>query len=56
MFDLAGALAKLHLVYGSEKAVLAAEEITRIMLVSAFAGKENVLAAYEQAVREKYRF
>lgn len=36
MFDLAGALAKLHIVYGSEKAVLAAEEITRIMLVSAF--------------------
>ena len=36
MFDLAGALAKLQIVYGSEKAVLAAEEITRIMLVSAF--------------------
>lgn len=36
MFDLAGALAKLHIVYGSEEAVQAAEEITRIMLVSAF--------------------
>ena len=36
MFDLAGALAKLHIVYGSEEAVQAAEEITRIMLMSAF--------------------
>jgi S-adenosylmethionine:tRNA ribosyltransferase-isomerase len=27
-----------------------------LMLVSAFAGRENVLAAYEHAVREKYRF
>lgn len=36
MFDLAGALAKLHIVYGSEKAIQIAEEITRIMLVSAF--------------------
>ena len=36
MFDLAGALAKLHLVYGSEKAIAFAKEITRIMLVSAF--------------------
>lgn len=31
-------------------------ESTLIMLVSAFAGKEHVLAAYEKAVREKYRF
>ena len=31
-------------------------ESTLIMLVSAFAGKENTLAAYEEAVREKYRF
>ena len=31
-------------------------ESTMIMLVSAFAGRENVLAAYEDAVREKYRF
>lgn len=31
-------------------------ESTLVMLVSAFAGRENVLAAYEQAVREKYRF
>ncbi len=29
---------------------------TLIMLVSAFAGKENVLRAYEKAVKEKYRF
>jgi S-adenosylmethionine:tRNA ribosyltransferase-isomerase len=27
-----------------------------LMLVSAFAGREHVLAAYEHAVREKYRF
>jgi len=26
------------------------------MLVSAFAGRERVLAAYEYAVRQKYRF
>ncbi|MBO4311098.1 MAG: tRNA preQ1(34) S-adenosylmethionine ribosyltransferase-isomerase QueA [Lachnospiraceae bacterium] len=31
-------------------------ESTLIMLVSALAGRENVLAAYEEAVREKYRF
>ena len=31
-------------------------ESTLIMLVSAFAGRENVLKAYEEAVREKYRF
>lgn len=31
-------------------------ESTLIMLVSAFAGRENVLNAYETAVREKYRF
>ncbi len=29
---------------------------TLIMLVSALAGREHVLAAYEQAVRERYRF
>lgn len=29
---------------------------TLIMLVSAFAGKEYVLSAYEEAVKEKYRF
>ena len=29
---------------------------TLIMLVSALAGRENVLAAYQEAVREKYRF
>ena len=27
-----------------------------LMLVSAFAGKERILAAYRHAVREKYRF
>jgi S-adenosylmethionine:tRNA ribosyltransferase-isomerase len=26
------------------------------MLVSAFAGRENVLRAYKQAVEERYRF
>ena len=31
-------------------------ESTLIMLVSALAGRENVLAAYEEAVRERYRF
>jgi S-adenosylmethionine:tRNA ribosyltransferase-isomerase len=29
---------------------------TLLMLVSAFAGRERVLAAYEEAVREGYRF
>ena len=31
-------------------------ESTLIMLVSAFAGRENILAAYSEAVRERYRF
>ena len=31
-------------------------ESTLIMLVSAFAGREHVLEAYEQAVKERYRF
>ncbi len=31
-------------------------ESTLLMLISALAGRENVLAAYEEAVREKYRF
>ena len=31
-------------------------ESTLLMLVSAFAGRENVLAAYTHAVRQKYRF
>ena len=31
-------------------------ESTLIMLVSAFAGREKILAAYEEAVREQYRF
>lgn len=31
-------------------------ESTLIMLVSAFAGKEHVLRAYKEAVKEKYRF
>jgi S-adenosylmethionine:tRNA ribosyltransferase-isomerase len=29
---------------------------TLMMLVSAFAGRENMLAAYAEAVREQYRF
>ena len=31
-------------------------ESTLLMLVSAFAGKEKIMAAYEEAVRERYRF
>lgn len=31
-------------------------ESTLVMLVSAFAGRENVLNAYAEAVRERYRF
>ena len=31
-------------------------ESTLVMLVSAFAGRDHVLNAYEEAVREKYRF
>lgn len=31
-------------------------ESTLLMLVSAFAGKEQVMAAYEEAVQERYRF
>ncbi|MBR6772662.1 MAG: tRNA preQ1(34) S-adenosylmethionine ribosyltransferase-isomerase QueA [Clostridia bacterium] len=31
-------------------------ESTLVMLVSAFAGRENVLRAYNEAVKEKYRF
>lgn len=31
-------------------------ESTLVMLVSAFAGKEKVLQAYEEAVKERYRF
>lgn len=31
-------------------------ESTLVMLVSALAGREHVLAAYEEAIREKYRF
>ena len=31
-------------------------ESTLVMLVSAFAGREQVLGAYEEAIREKYRF
>jgi S-adenosylmethionine:tRNA ribosyltransferase-isomerase len=29
---------------------------TLLMLVSAFAGRELILAAYEEAVRRQYRF
>jgi len=31
-------------------------ESTLIMLVSAFAGRENILTAYQEAIREQYRF
>ncbi len=31
-------------------------ESTLIMLVSAFAGYENTMAAYKEAVRARYRF
>ncbi|SCY20387.1 tRNA preQ1(34) S-adenosylmethionine ribosyltransferase-isomerase QueA [Butyrivibrio sp. INlla14] len=31
-------------------------ESTLVMLVSAFAGREHVLGAYEEAIKEKYRF
>ena len=31
-------------------------ESTLVMLVSAFAGREHVLSAYEEAVKERYRF
>ncbi len=31
-------------------------ESTLVMLVSAFAGREHILAAYEEAIRQKYRF
>ena len=31
-------------------------ESTLVMLVSALAGREQILAAYEEAVRERYRF
>lgn len=31
-------------------------ESTLVMLVSAFAGREKILSAYEEAVRERYRF
>ncbi len=31
-------------------------ESTLLMLVSALAGKENIMAAYEEAVQERYRF
>ena len=31
-------------------------ESTLVMLVSALAGRENVLGAYEEAIKERYRF
>ena len=31
-------------------------ESTLLMLVSALAGKEHILAAYREAVKERYRF
>jgi S-adenosylmethionine:tRNA ribosyltransferase-isomerase len=29
---------------------------TLIMLVSALAGKENIMSAYDEAIKERYRF
>ena len=31
-------------------------ESTLVMLVSALAGKENIMKAYKEAIKEKYRF
>ena len=31
-------------------------ESTLVMLVSAFAGRDHILSAYEEAVRQRYRF
>lgn len=31
-------------------------ESTLIMMMASFAGREHILAAYEEAVRQKYRF
>ena len=31
-------------------------ESTLVMLISAFAGKDRILSAYETAVKERYRF
>jgi S-adenosylmethionine:tRNA ribosyltransferase-isomerase len=31
-------------------------ESTLMMLVSALAGRNNIMAAYEEAVKERYRF
>ena len=31
-------------------------ESTLVMLVSALAGRENILSAYQEAIRERYRF
>ena len=35
---------------------ISSSESTLVMLVSALAGRENVLNAYKQAIDEKYRF
>ena len=37
-------------------AEVTARNATSAMLVSALAGREPILAAYEEAVRERYRF
>ena len=31
-------------------------ESTLMMLISAFAGRDNVMAAYQQAIEKEYRF
>ena len=38
------------------KKLFAMLAISALLLVSAFAGRENVLAAYDEAVRQRYRF
>ena len=54
---------QLYLLPGSEFHVIDAlitnfhvPRSTLLMLVSAFSTRENVMAAYEHAVRERYRF
>lgn len=58
-----GAQTSLYLMPGSEFHVVDAmitnfhvPRSTLMMLVSAFAGREYIMAAYEEAIREKYRF
>ena len=45
---------QLHYLDATQYGVL--PESTLVMLVSAFASKEHIMAAYEEAVKERYRF